>query len=89
MSRLTPESARELHAGSFVFDGHNDLPWQYRTQANLNLDALDITQSLPALHTDIPRLREGGLGAQFWSESFSIGVSPLTTDTGFLSSVGA
>ena len=63
---LTDE-ARALHAECLVFDGHNDLPWQYRTKVNLDLSALDISKPLPALHTDIPRLRSGGLGAQFWS----------------------
>ncbi|MFT7286258.1 MAG: membrane dipeptidase [Halieaceae bacterium] len=54
-----------------VIDGHNDLPWQYRKRFNNRLQPLDIAndqRDLDApLHTDIPRLREGGVGAQFWS----------------------
>jgi membrane dipeptidase len=50
-----------------VFDGHNDLPWALRTKAGYDLDALDIALPQPTLHTDIPRLRSGGVGAQFWS----------------------
>ncbi len=50
-----------------VFDGHNDLPWALRTKAGYDLDALDIAEPQPTLHTDIPRLRAGGVGAQFWS----------------------
>src|SRR5688572_7367595 len=61
------ERARELHRRSLVIDGHNDLPWEVRTQGESNFDKLDISQSQPALHTDIPRLRQGGVGAQFWS----------------------
>lgn len=60
-----------------VIDGHNDLPWEIRTGfgnvGNINLDA--DTSNLRSktgdgdvhLMTDIPRLRKGHLGAQFWS----------------------
>ncbi len=59
--------ARELHRRYPLFDGHNDLPWAHRNQANYDLDALDLRNRVPALQTDIPRLREGGVGAQWWS----------------------
>ncbi|MFJ2419462.1 dipeptidase [Streptomyces brevispora] len=62
------ERARELLAEHPVVDGHNDLPWALREQVNYDLDARDITTDQSAhLHTDIPRLRAGGVGAQFWS----------------------
>ena len=61
------ERARALHAKVPLIDGHNDLPWQYRNKANRDVWAMDINESQPELHTDIPRLREGMLGAQFWS----------------------
>lgn len=61
------ERARALHKRAPLVDGHNDLPWQYRQKANRDVWAMDIAQAQPQLHTDIPRLREGGLGAQFWS----------------------
>ncbi len=54
-----------------LIDGHNDMPWQYRKRVNLQLDAMDFTGDLsvldPPMHTDLARLREGGVGAQFWS----------------------
>ncbi|MGW1838197.1 dipeptidase [Streptomyces sp. NPDC002067] len=51
-----------------VVDGHNDLPWALRTQAGYDLDRRDIAgDQSEFLHTDIPRLRAGGVGAQFWS----------------------
>lgn len=50
-----------------VWDGHNDLPWELREQSAYDLDAVDIAQRLTTTHTDLPRLREGGVGAQFWS----------------------
>src|SRR5262249_13418675 len=50
-----------------VIDGHNDLPWALREQVKGDLAALDIRQHQPTLMTDIPRLKAGGVGAQFWS----------------------
>lgn len=62
------DRARELLAAHPVVDGHNDLPWALREQVRYDLDALDIAGDTSAsLHTDIPRLRAGGVGAQFWS----------------------
>src|SRR5215213_4294971 len=54
-----------------LIDGHNDLPWQYRERAKNQLAQIDLRQDQSKLekplHTDIARLRAGGLGAQFWS----------------------
>ena len=49
-----------------VFDGHNDLPWALR-QRGYDFDTDDIAAGVASFQTDIPRLRAGGLGAQFWS----------------------
>ncbi|MFF8099536.1 dipeptidase [Streptomyces sp. NPDC014986] len=60
--------ARALLAEFPVVDGHNDLPWALREQVRYDLDARDIAGDQSAhLHTDIPRLRAGGVGAQYWS----------------------
>jgi len=64
--QLTDEAQR-LHREALVIDGHNDLPWQYRTRADLSFRTLDIARPQKALHTDLPRLRQGGVGAQFWA----------------------
>ncbi len=50
-----------------VFDGHNDLAWALRERCDYDLDAMDIARNQPSLHTDIARLRAGGVGAQFFS----------------------
>jgi membrane dipeptidase len=50
-----------------LIDGHNDIPWALREKARYDFDRFDLRQRQPALHTDIPRLREGRVGAQFWS----------------------
>jgi membrane dipeptidase len=59
-----------------LIDGHNDLPWEIRERSNghiANIDLLSDTSKIEppadgvALMTDIPRLRAGHVGAQFWS----------------------
>jgi membrane dipeptidase len=60
--------ARALHRQVPLIDGHNDYPWALReNDAGRDLGNLDIAQSQPKLMTDIPRLRAGGVGGQFWS----------------------
>jgi membrane dipeptidase len=59
--------ARALHKQSPLIDGHNDYPWALRENAQRDLDKLDITTPQPTIMTDIPRLRAGGVGGQFWS----------------------
>ncbi len=61
------EEARVIHKAALLVDGHNDLPWQHRRGKNLEFRFIDITRPQKDLHTDLPRLREGGVGAQFWS----------------------
>jgi len=48
-----------------VIDGHNDLPWEMRRRW-LSFDSVDIARPTDMM-TDIPRLRAGHVGAQFWS----------------------
>jgi len=59
-----------------LIDGHNDLPWEIRDRFKSDVAAVDLnsdTRRLPVgadqtpLMTDIPRLRAGMVGAQFWS----------------------
>jgi membrane dipeptidase len=61
------DRARALHKQVPLIDGHNDYPWALRENVQRDLDKLDITQSQPKIMTDIPRLRAGGVGGQFWS----------------------
>lgn len=49
-----------------VFDGHNDLAWERRARHRYATTGLDV-ESADTLHTDIPKLRRGGVAAQFWS----------------------
>jgi membrane dipeptidase len=63
--------ARKLLDEVPLVDGHNDLAWEYRKRVQNHLEKIDIrgdTSRLePPLHTDIARLRRGGVGGQFWS----------------------
>ena len=61
------QHAREILKSSPLVDGHNDYPWAVREKGDSDLAKLDIRQSQPQLHTDIARLRKGGVGGQFWS----------------------
>ncbi len=61
------EQAIALHRETPLIDGHNDIPWTFREKANRDLSKMDLRQRQAQLHTDIPRLRQGGVGGQFWS----------------------
>jgi membrane dipeptidase len=50
-----------------VLDGHNDLPWTLRERCGYDLGAVDLRHGEPSVHTDLPRLRAGGVTGQFWS----------------------
>lgn len=62
------EHARRLLARTILVDGHNDLPWEIRTNADhpRDVEAYDLRSRVPG-YTDLARLREGRVGAQFWS----------------------
>ena len=64
---VVSEHGRQVHAATFVFDGHNDLPWKLRSTVGGGLAAVDLAAGVPEFDTDIPRLRRGNVGAQFWS----------------------
>lgn len=56
-----------LLAAHPVIDGHNDLMWEAREQVGYDFDRLDVGVGGTPTHTDLPRMRAGGMGAQFWS----------------------
>lgn len=62
------ETARRILSETPLIDGHNDLPWAIRTYraAPHDVEAYDLRRQTPG-HTDLPRLRAGMVGAQFWS----------------------
>lgn len=52
-----------------IIDGHNDLAWAARedTTDRYSVEGLDASHPHGRFQTDLPRLRAGGVGAQFWS----------------------
>lgn len=60
--------ARRLLRRVPLIDGHNDLAWTIRNQERApgDVEAYDLRKRAPG-HTDLARLREGGVGGQFWS----------------------
>ncbi|WP_144751769.1 dipeptidase [Curtobacterium pusillum] len=48
-----------------VIDGHNDLPWERRETHDSGVEGIDSEEG--SLHTDLPKLRAGGVVGQFWS----------------------
>ncbi|CAO1654277.1 dipeptidase [Parasphingorhabdus sp. NYA22] len=71
----TPEQvAQQVLAKSPVIDGHNDAPEQIAERFGSDFSEFDFRDTLPTngtgskpMHTDISRLRHGGVGGQFWS----------------------
>ncbi|HEY7827412.1 MAG TPA: dipeptidase [Candidatus Limnocylindrales bacterium] len=61
------ERARALLQVTPLVDGHNDLAEALRRRAGLATSTVDLDQPVASLMTDIPRLRAGRVGAQFWS----------------------
>jgi membrane dipeptidase len=62
------EHAHKLLKKTILIDGHNDLPWEVRTNQAFpqDVERYDLRSTVSG-QTDLARLRAGGLGAQFWS----------------------
>lgn len=72
--------ARRILERTPLIDGHNDLPWALRQGFGNDPHAVDLSVNLDAtttLHTDIPRLRAGGVGGQFWSVYVPASLTPV------------
>jgi membrane dipeptidase len=69
------ERARRVLVAHPVIDGHNDLPWAIRenTAAPRDVEAYDLRTRTKG-DTDLGRLREGGVGGQFWSVYVPAGI---------------
>ena len=62
-----------------LIDGHNDAPWAIRSRVANRLgdfDFNDTTGLKRPMHTDIQRLRRGGVGGQFWSVWIPVELEP-------------
>jgi membrane dipeptidase len=61
------DDVRRLLVDAPLVDGHNDLLWELRDKVHYDLGRLEVDRPAEAVRTDVPRLRAGGVGAQFWS----------------------
>ncbi len=61
------ERAKSLLEGAPLIDTHNDLPSLLLESSAGDLSRLDLATHQPTLCADIPSLRAGGVGAQYWS----------------------
>jgi membrane dipeptidase len=61
------ERALRIQRAAPLIDGHNDLPWQLRTKGGSDFGQMDFRGALPMIHTDIPRLKRGGVGGVFFA----------------------
>ncbi|XP_038609863.1 dipeptidase 1 [Tachyglossus aculeatus] len=62
------DEAKKIMENTALIDGHNDLPWQLLKQFNNRLELKEANLTLlNTTHTNIPKLREGFVGGQFWS----------------------
>jgi len=66
VSAAALQHAKELLRSTPLIDGHNDLPWLIREETGGDVAAFNLERNND-FDTDIPRLREGMVGAQFWS----------------------
>ncbi len=65
-SDATLAHARELLQRAPFIDTHNDLPTMLLENGG-DLTKFDLSRVQPTLCADIPRMRQGGLGVQYWS----------------------
>ncbi len=61
----------KIFASTPLIDGHNDIAEQVKEKFNGDFSKVDLkadmSKKTPSLHTDIGRLKKGGVGGQFWS----------------------
>jgi membrane dipeptidase len=63
---LLARAHRLMREAPFI-DGHNDMPWEIRTKGGSDPIRMNIEGALPNEDTDVPRMRRGGMGGQFWA----------------------
>ena len=80
------ERARAFLQDEPVADGHNDLPWVIRENFGSDVEGYDISVRAQ-FDTDLPRLREGVVGTQFWSVFVPSSMSPVDAMTAQLEQI--
>ena len=62
--RLPHTTSQNTLINSLCSSRHNDIPWQLRKYYMNRLENVTLDKNNPKFHTDIPRLKQGGVGAQ-------------------------
>ncbi len=65
-AQLSQPAAIEALGLSPLIDGHNDLAWEARDKRAYSVEGLDGDLA-DVYQTDLPRMRRGAVGGQFWS----------------------
>lgn len=94
-SPIAAQSPEDVAAAALeaapVFDGHNDVPIQLRARFDNQINEFDFEDTLATgethprgavMHTDLARLRQGKVGAQYWSVYVSVALDePVAVQT--------
>jgi membrane dipeptidase len=83
--RTHVEAARRVLARAPLIDGHNDLVWVVRERGG-DAGAYDLRR-LTSGRTDLPRLREGMVGGQFWAVYVPCGPDQTGAKRSFLAEI--
>lgn len=89
MSADARDRVLALLRGAPLIDGHNDLLYALREAHDERGEELDVADVCPALQTDLPRAREGGVGGQFWSVYVPSDLPPVEAVTRTLEQIDA
>ncbi len=81
--RAALAEARAFLGENMLIDGHNDLPWVIRTDAEARGDVatFKLEKPHPRSDTDIPKLRKGLVGAQIFAAFLPTGIAHPATVT--------
>ena len=66
LASYLPQARRLMKEAPFI-DSHNDLPEMLEGKVKGDFNKMDPEKPIPSLDTDLPRMRAGGVGAEFWA----------------------
>ena len=86
-SRTSTDHIVALLRAAPLIDGHTDLPWEIRGSRAKGEGEPDVSEAVPRLQTDLPRLAAGGVGGQFWSVYVPSDLPPVEAVTATLEQI--
>ena len=81
---VSDAEVKRVHASALLIDTHDDFPTEQAGNDRPEGSAIDIGVPSPKAHTDLARLREGGVGAVFFAAyvAASYGLGPRAYERG-------